>query len=123
MLKVPCMTLDESGPDGEQIWVSDESVKLKPPYFISYETMAIDAGLGMQQRATAEMVNKWCLLPIFIHVLLAYKTNKSLVDTTRDPYVHRIILYVMRHHVHNHGNVNLPGHPCMTIVYEFPIHV
>ena len=47
MLEVPRMILEKRGPDGEQIWVSDESVKLKPPFFISYKTMAIDAGLGM----------------------------------------------------------------------------
>ena len=73
MLEVPRMALD-----GSNIWVSDESIKVKPPFFISYESMAIDAGLGMQQRATTEMVNKWCLLPMFIHVLLAHKMNNPL---------------------------------------------
>ncbi len=36
MLEVPCMTLDNSGANGGEIWESDESVKLRLPFFISY---------------------------------------------------------------------------------------
>ncbi len=93
--------------------VSGSSVKLKPPFVNSWESMAINSGLGYKQRATTEMVNKWCLLPIFIHILLAHKTNKSLVDTASDPDITSLILYAMRHHVQNHGNINLSCHPCM----------
>ncbi len=57
---------------------------------------------------------------ICIHILLAHKTNKSLVDTASNLNVTRTILYVMRHHVHNHGNINLSGQPCMHIIYKFP---
>ncbi len=117
-LEVPCMV--DSGTNRTDIWEADESVKLRPPFFISYESMAIDAGLGERQRATTEMVNKWCLLPIFIHILLAHKTNKSLVDTASDPNVTRTILYAIRHHVHNHGDINLSCHPSMLVIYEFP---
>ena len=103
-----------------EMWEENESVKVKLPFFISYESMAIDAGLGDKQRATTEMVNKWCLLPIFIHILVAHKTNKSLVDTASDPDVTSLILYAMRYHVHDHGNINLSCHPCMYLIYELP---
>ena len=88
-------------------WEGDESVKMKPPFPVSYKSMSIDAGLGPKQRASAEMVNKWCLLPWIFHVLWAHKTNKSLMDTAKDPVITSIILYTMRHHVHNFGNINL----------------
>ena len=51
----------------------DDQVLLKPPFVVSYLSMAVDAGLGTKQRATAEMLNKWCLLPQFIHILMAHK--------------------------------------------------
>ena len=75
--------------------------------------MAIDAGLGKKQRATAEMLNKWCLLPQFIHILMAHKYNMSIVEAAKDPKVARLVIYAMRHHVHNHGFSNIGGHACM----------
>ena len=36
----------------------DDQVLLKPPFVVSYDSMAIDAGLGTQQCANAKMVNK-----------------------------------------------------------------
>ena len=80
----------------------DDQVLLKPPFVISYESMAVDAGLGTKQRATAEMLNKWCLLPKFIHILMAHKQNMSIVEKAKDPKVAQLVIYVMRHHVHNH---------------------
>ena len=77
--------------------------------------MAIDAGLGKKQRATAEMVNKWCLLPLFIHILMADKCNVSVVETAKDPKVAKVVIYAMIHHVHNHGFSNIGGHACMTM--------
>ena len=117
-LEVPCMV--NVGTNTTKQWEANEDVKLRPSYFVSYESLSIDAGLGEKQRVTTEMVNKWCMLPKFIHILLAHKKNKSLVDTARDPHVTRTILYAMRHHVHNHGNINLSCHPCMHVFYEFP---
>ena len=75
--------------------------------------MAVHAGLGEQQRATAEMVNKWCLLPQFMHILTANRCNMSLNEAAKDPKVGRLVTYAMRHHVHNHGFSNLVGHACM----------
>ena len=117
-LEVPIMVNNGTSPT--DLWKADGSINVKPPFPIPYKSMAIDAGLGDKQRATTEMVNKWCLLPIFIHILLAHKTNKSLMDTASDPSVKILILYAMRHHVHNHGNVNLSSHPCMHLIYELP---
>ena len=99
-------------------WCPHDSDKMRPPFCITYATMAIDAGLGNNQRATVEMVNKWCLLPLFIHILQAHKTNRTLVDTARDDKVHAIVLYTMRHHVHKFGTEGLTPQPCMTIVYD-----
>ena len=69
--------------------------------------MAVHAGLGEKQRATTEMLNKWCLLPRFIHLLLAHKKNVSLVEAAKDEKVAMTVVYAMRHHVTNHGTSNL----------------
>ena len=47
-LEVPCVLNEKK----------DDQVSLKPPFLVSYESMATDAGLGKKQRATAEMLNK-----------------------------------------------------------------
>ena len=97
--------------------VSDEAgnvdVSLKPPFVVSYESMAVDAGKGANQCATAEMVNKWCLLPKIIHLLMAYKSSTSTVETAKSAEVAGLVLYTMRHHVHNQGFSNIQGHACM----------
>jgi len=110
--------MTNNGTPEKEVWVPNDAVRVKPPFFVSYKSMAIDAGRGDKQLATTEMVNKWCLLPTFIHVLLAHKTNRTLVDTANDANVTSMILYAMRHHVHNHGNTNLTSHPCMSVIYD-----
>ena len=85
----------------------DQNVLIKPPFVVSYKSMAVHAGLGEKQRATTEMLNKWCLLPRFIHLLLAHKKNMSLVEAAKDEKVAMIVVYAMRHHVTNHGTSNL----------------
>ena len=97
--------------------IEDGLVSLKPPFVISYESMAVDAGQGDKQRVTTEMVNKWCLLPMFIHILMAHKRNISIVEVAKDPEVARLVIYAMRHHVHNHGFSNIGGHAYMPM-YE-----
>ena len=74
--------------------------------------MAVDAGLGDKQRATTEMVNKWCLLSQYIHLILAHKKNISLVDAAKDERVGMMVIYAMRHHVTNHGTSNLVTDAC-----------
>ena len=93
----------------------NDQVSFKPPFLVSYKSMARDAGLGKKQRATAEMVNKWWLLPIFIHILMADKCNVSVIETAKDPKVAALVIYAMRHHVHNHGFSNIGGHACMNM--------
>ena len=91
----------------------DAAVSLKPPFVNSYKAMSIDAGKGENQRATAEMMNKWYLLPKFIHLLMANKRNQSIKDASKEPEIARLVLYAMRHHVHNFGFSNIGGHGCM----------
>ena len=93
----------------------DDQVSLKPPFVISYESMAVDAGLGTKQRATAEMLNKWCLLPPFIHSLMAHKCHVSIVEAAKDPKMALLVTHAMRHHVHNHGFSNIGGQSCMAM--------
>ena len=102
-LQVPCVS------DG----TDNDEVSIKPPFVISYESMAVDAGQGTNQRATAEIVNKWYLLPKFIHILVAHKRNISIVEASRNPDVAGLVLYAMRRHVHNNGFSNIGGHACM----------
>ena len=59
------------------------------------------------------MTNKWCLLPHFMHILLANKCNISLNETVKDPKVAWLVIYAIRHHVHNHGFSNIGNHVCM----------
>ena len=91
---------------------------MKPPFIVSWEAMAVDAGLGCNQRATVEMVNKWLSLPKFIHILMAHKHSKSLVETGQDEEIHKLVLYAARHHVHNFSASNLSSHPCMNMIYN-----
>jgi len=92
---------------------SNVDVSLKPPFVVAYESMAVDAGKGSNQRATTEMVNKWCLLPKIIHLLMAHKSSTSIVETAKSAEVAGLVLYAMRHHVHNQGFSNIQGHACM----------
>ena len=63
------------------------------------------------------MVNKWCLLPMFIHIFMAHKRNILIIEAAKHPEVARLVIYAMRHHVNNHGFSNIGGHACMP-VYE-----
>ena len=113
--KSPSLKLNDAG-----LYESDNSVTMEPPFLVSWEAMAVHAALGSNQRATVEMVNKWMLVPMFMHILTAHKNHKSLVETAKDnEELHREVLYVMRHHVHNHSASNLNAHPCMKMIYNF----
>ena len=90
----------------------DENVSMKPPFVVSYKSMAVDAGLGHNQCATTEFFNKWVLLPQILHLLLAHKKNISLVDAAKDEKVGMMVIYAMRHHVTNHGTSNLVTDTC-----------
>ena len=94
---------------------SDEPVLIKPPFLVTYKSMAVHAGLGDRQRATTEILNKWCLLPRFIHLLLAHKKNISLLDAAKDDKVGMMVIYAMRHHVTNHGTQNLIPDACISL--------
>ena len=102
-------------------WETDESVKLRPPYRVSWKSMAVHPALGRHQRATSEMVNKWVLVPKFMHIFTAHKTHTSLFETSRNKELERQVLYITRHHVHNHFASNLGAHPCIKIVYKFQV--
>ena len=100
-------------------WETDESVKLRPPYRVPWESMAVHPVLGMNQRATAEMLNKWMLVAPFMHIFTAHMTHTSLFDVSRNEDLHRQVLYITRHHVHNHSTSNLGAHACIQSVYQF----
>ena len=91
----------------------DDQVLIKPPFVVSYDSMEVDAGLRAKQCATAEMLNKWCLLPQFIHILMAHKCNMSINAAAKDPKVAWLGTYAMRRHVHNHDFSNIGGHAFM----------
>ena len=85
--------------------------------------MAIDEGLGTNQGSMAEMGNKWMLLPKIMHILLAHRKNKSLIDISKDPETIRTVLYTMSHHVYDYGYSNIAGHPYMSHVYNVPADI
>ncbi len=80
--QVTCMQHSVNGVN--ENWAKDDTVLLKLPFIISYDSMAIDAGLGKKQHATAEMLNKWCLLPKLIHILSAHKSNIYLIEAAKN---------------------------------------
>ena len=99
---------------------TDQSVRLRPPVWVSWKAMAVHVALGKQQRATVEMVNKWMLFPKFMHIFTAHKTHQSLVETSRNEELLRKILYGVRHHIHSFSSANLGAHSCISHVYKFP---
>ena len=46
---------------------------------------------------------------------MAHKYNMSIVEAAKDPKVAALVIYAMRHHVHNHGFSNIGGHACMSM--------
>ena len=98
---------------------TDQSVRLRPPFRVSWDAMDVYADLGKQQRATVEMVNKWMLFPKFMHIFTAHLTHQSLVATSTNEELLRKILYGVRHHIHSFSSANLGTHPCITHVYKF----
>ena len=97
-------------------WETDKSVKLRPPYRVPWESMAVRPTVGMNQRATAEMINKWMFVPPFMHIFIAHMTHTSLFEVSKNKDLERQVLYTTRHHVHAHSITNLGAHPCMTTV-------
>ena len=109
--RVPIMTDDDEE--------TDEMIG--PPFLVSYLSMARDASLGKEvQRVTPEMVNKWLVMPLLLHVLYAAQNNKQLDKVAVDPDLHEIVFYTLRHHVHQFGMQNCKGQPCMHPVYDIP---
>ena len=100
-------------------WETDESVKLRPPYRVSWESMAVHPVLGKNQRATTEMINKFMLVPPFMHIFTAHMTHTSLFEVSKNKDLLRQVLYTTRHHVHAHSTANLGAHACMKSVYLF----
>ena len=100
-------------------WETDKSVKLRPPYRVPWESMAVHPTVGMNQRATAEMINKWMLVPPFMHILTAHMTHTSLFEVSKNKDLERQVLYTTRHHVHAHSTTNLGAHACIKSVYLF----
>lgn len=100
-------------------WETDESVKLRPPYRVSWESMAVHPVLGKNQRATTEMINKFMLVPPFMHIFTAHMTHTSLFEVSKNKDLLRQVLYATRHHVHAHSTANLGAHACMKSVYLF----
>lgn len=80
--------------------------------------MAVHPYLGENQRATARMLNTWTLGPKIAQIILSADKNKSLNEIAEDEDVHRVLLYFMRHHVHNCSTRNLSSHACMEAIYN-----
>ena len=90
-------------------------MKLQPVFLVSCDAMVPHAALGMNQRATAEMVNKWVLVPQIMHILTANRDHKYLIGVTKDKKLRRLVDYLMRHHVHDYSTSNLAAHACMQV--------
>ena len=94
-------------------------IKLEPPFLVTWPAMAVDLGLGeKEQRVSAEMVNKWVILPLIMHVLFARQNNQTLEETAANVMVQNLVKYLMRHHVHNFGLQALLGHQIMSHGYD-----
>ena len=94
-------------------------IKLEPPFLVTWPAMAVDLGLGeKEQRVSAEMMNKWVILPRIMHVLIARQNNQTLEETAASDTVQNLVKYLLRHHVHNFGVQALLGHHIMSYGYD-----
>ena len=80
--------------------------------------MADYAGIGQgERRVTTTVVNAWLFLPPIMHILFSHLQHQSLQQISDSKENINIILYTMRHHVHNFGMSNITGHHVMNLVY------
>ena len=92
---------------------------IRPPFLVTWKSMACDASLGTGvQRVTSEMVNKWLFIPPIMHQLYAAQNNMKLEQETETMALHDIVLYTMRHHVHQFGMLNCRGQHCIVECYK-----
>jgi hypothetical protein len=92
---------------------------IRPPFLVTWKSMACDASLGAGvQRVTSEMVNKWLFIPPIIYQLYAAQNNMQLEQASETMALHDIVLYTMRHHVHQFGMLNCRGQHCMSECYK-----
>ena len=95
---------------------------IRPPFLVSWKSMACDASLDAGvQRVTSEMVNKWLFIPPIMHQLYAAQNNIQIEQASKTMALHDIVLYTMRHHVHQFGMLNCRGQPCMWECYKIPM--
>ena len=64
------------------------------------------------------MLNTWTLGPKIAQIILSADKNKSLNEIAEDEDVHKVLLYFMRHHVHNCSTRNVSSHACMEVIYN-----
>ena len=80
--------------------------------------MPVDAGIRQGTcHVTAEMVNKWLFLPPIMHIFFSRLQNQSLQQISDNKENINVVLYAMRHHIHNFGISNVTGHHVMNLVY------
>ena len=94
---------------------------IQPPFLVTWKSMACDTSLGASvQRVTSEMVNKWLFIPPLMHQLYAAQNNMQIEQALETKALHVIVLYTMRHHVHQFGMLNCRGQHCMSECYKIP---
>ena len=97
---------------------------IRPPFLVTWKSMACDDFLGAGvQRVTSEMVNKWLFIPPIMHQLYAAQNNMQIEQASKTMTLHDIVLYTMRHHVHQFGMLNCRGQQCMWECYKIPMTV
>lgn len=91
------------------------------PILVTWKSIVIYTRLGKHRHATIEIVNKWCLLSKIIHIFEAHRSGKTFLEMAQDRRVCNIVLYAMRHHMHNFSTGNTVGHPCAATVHKLAI--
>ena len=104
--------------DNDGNHATDDDMKLKPPYVVGWDEMSVHPYLGEKLCATARMINTWMLGPKVAQIIFSADKNKSLNEIAEDEDVHKVLLYVMRHHVHNCSTRNLSSQACMQAIYK-----
>lgn len=103
---------------GTNTSIDGKTLSMQPPYIVPYESMSLDFNDGPSQHITAEMANKYLLVPIIIHILYSHLHGMTLKKCAKDTKCQNIVLYTMRHHIHQAGILTIKVHPAAVRVYE-----
>ena len=93
---------------GDEYKENQSKNKIMPPFLVNFESMTRHASFPKGKRPiNVAMVNKWCILPIIMHILCGASTRRNRQETMKDNTFIQLVKYIMRHHVIKFGVGNI----------------